>query len=263
MGTGAKVAIGCGIFIVLAGIATVVSVVGGAYWLKGKADGFVADKQAQEAKIEDLEKKADANAYTAPADGVIHEDRLVKFLDVRKQVHATYEKYRADLEGLDKAGKKKEADFNDLKKGLGALAALNDLRLAQAQALADQGMSREEYRDLVGAIYKTAWASEVQASNNGRTMSQVTEDSMKETARALEQQARETPDPKLPPEAQRAWREGQEQARQAQEKLKDETSEAVRNAQSLDVPPQNVTLFKKYEADIKKYAMTGLEVIGL
>jgi hypothetical protein len=30
-----------------------------------------------------------------------------------------------------------------------------------------------------------------------------------------------------------------------------------------DVPPGNVTLLHKYEADIKRYAMGGLEWIGL
>ena len=41
-------------------------------------------------------------------------------------------------------------------------------------------------------------------------------------------------------------------------------AEATREgARGMDVPPQNVALFKKYEAEIKKYAMAGLEWIGL
>jgi hypothetical protein len=32
---------------------------------------------------------------------------------------------------------------------------------------------------------------------------------------------------------------------------------------SLAVPRANVELFRKHEADIKKYAMTGLAMIGL
>ena len=31
----------------------------------------------------------------------------------------------------------------------------------------------------------------------------------------------------------------------------------------MDVPPANIALFKKYEADLEKYAMGGLEWIGL
>ncbi len=32
---------------------------------------------------------------------------------------------------------------------------------------------------------------------------------------------------------------------------------------ALAVPPQNVTLFRKYEEEIEKYAMHGLAVLGL
>jgi hypothetical protein len=194
---------------------------------------------------------------------VIHEDRLVKFLEVRKQMQPTYEKYRTSFETLEKAGKKKEGDFNDLKHGLSALAGINDLRRALAQAQADNGMSRDEYRYMVAAIYKTAWASEIQKNNSGRTNAQITEDAMKQAARAMDEQARQTPDPNLPPEAQRAWKDAQEKAREARDKLQSETQEAVESAGNLDVPPQNVALFKKYEAEIKKYAMSGLEAIGL
>jgi hypothetical protein len=34
-------------------------------------------------------------------------------------------------------------------------------------------------------------------------------------------------------------------------------------AQALDVPRSNVELFRKHEADIKKYAMQGLAFVGL
>ena len=39
-------------------------------------------------------------------------------------------------------------------------------------------------------------------------------------------------------------------------------AQARENAKQLDVPPANIALFQKYEADIKKYAMSGLEWIG-
>ncbi len=34
-------------------------------------------------------------------------------------------------------------------------------------------------------------------------------------------------------------------------------------AKAIDVPRANVELFRKYESDIKKYAMNGLELIGM
>ena len=43
-------------------------------------------------------------------------------------------------------------------------------------------------------------------------------------------------------------------------KLATETRES---AKQLDVPPQNIALFRKHEAEIKNYAMGGLEFVGL
>ena len=45
--------------------------------------------------------------------------------------------------------------------------------------------------------------------------------------------------------------------------LEKQAGEVREAAQELDVPPANIALFKKYEADLKKYAMGGLEWIGL
>ena len=45
--------------------------------------------------------------------------------------------------------------------------------------------------------------------------------------------------------------------------LKDQAEEAREAAQSLDVPAANVELFRRHEAELKKYAMSGLEWIGL
>ena len=67
MKTLTKVAIGCGVAIVLAGTAAVAVMVGGAYWLKGKVEKVAGNEQ----KIEDLKKRAAAAApFTRPADGV-------------------------------------------------------------------------------------------------------------------------------------------------------------------------------------------------
>ena len=99
--------------------------------------------------------------------------------------------------------KKKQAGLSDLAHGLGVLG---EVRMAQAQALADVGMSEDEYRFMVQQVYKTLWASEV---------------------------AKASPAP-----------EGA-------------------SAPTLDVPPANITLFRKYETEVKQYAMGGLEWVGL
>ena len=197
MGTGTKVAIGCGVAAVAGGVVLAVAVFGGLWWAKGKAEQFTG----HEAKIEELKKKANAVPFTEPADGVIREDRLVKFLDIRRRVFDVYALHKDELEAMNK---KKQTGLGDLARGLGVLS---EVRMAQAQALADVGMSEDEYRFLVQQVYKTLWASEV---------------------------AKASPGP-----------------------------DGAASAPTLDVPPANLALFRKYETEIKQYAMGGLEWAGL
>jgi hypothetical protein len=197
VGTAGKIAIGCGIAVLIAGIAGIVAVGGLAWWAKGKAEEFTNEQS----RIEELHRKANANRFTAPADGVVSEDQLQKFLEVRRRVYAVYERHKDELDAM---GKKKQGDFGDVRKGF---ALVNELRLAQAQALADLGMSEDEYRFLVEQIYKSMWASAA--------------------AKSADQGASPAP------------------------------------AGDLSVPPANVALFRKHEADITKYAMGGLEWVGL
>lgn len=198
MDTAAKVAIGCGIAVLVTGIAGVMAVGGLAWWVKGKAQEITGEQS----RIEELHRKADANRFTAPADGVVAEDRLQKFLDVRRRVYVVYERHKDELDAMSK---KKQADFGDVRKGF---ALVNEVRLAHAQALVEVGMSEDEYRFLVAQVYNSMWAAAA--------------------ARAG--------DPQAPP-----WtRTG-----------------------AATVPPANLALFRKYEDDITRYAMGGLEWIGL
>ena len=105
MGTGAKVAIGCGC-VVLLGAAAAIGVLGaGAWWAKGKIQeaSVGLDKMtAVTEEIERYEKQANANAYSAPPDGVIPEARFLKFIDTRKQVYAVYERHETELRELQR-----------------------------------------------------------------------------------------------------------------------------------------------------------------
>jgi len=209
MGTGAKIAIGCGIAVLVTGTAVVVGIVGLGMWGKSKLDALAADQK----EVEALEKKADANPFTAPEDGVVQEPRLVKFIEARQRVFPIYEKYQGEFASLHDIDKKKEQpDFSDVSKAVKAAAGLLELRKAHLQALADIGMSREEYRYLVQAVYQSWWAAEIEKSTG---------------------------------------------------KTPGENSGQVESPTGgLDVPPANIALFRRYEADIKKYAMTGLEALN-
>jgi hypothetical protein len=157
LGTGAKVAIGCGIAAVVGGVVLAAVVFGGLWWAKTKAEEFTG----HEAKIEELKKRANAVPFTEPEDGVVREDRLVKFLEIRRRVYDVYARHKDALEAMNQ---KKQADFSDVTRGLGVLG---EVRMAQAQALADVGMSDEEYRFLLQQVYKTLWASEIAKASPG------------------------------------------------------------------------------------------------
>src|SRR5574340_1250020 len=117
MSKGQKIALGCGCAVLLAG-AAVVGVVGfGAYWAKGKiseAGGSLEKLSAKTEEISKWEKQANANPFTAPADGVIQESQLRKFLDVRKGVYTVYQQHKAEFDTLEQRTKeKKDLSFNE------------------------------------------------------------------------------------------------------------------------------------------------------
>ena len=215
MGTGAKIAIGCGC-VVLLGAAAVIGVLGvGAWWAKGKIEeaSVGIDKMtAASEEIERFEKQANANPYTPPAEGVIPAARLLKFIETRKQVYAVYERYETELGELQKKAEKpdEKLTLSELWSAGGALAEMaGAVRLAQMKALASAGMSESEYRDIQLAVYTSAWTSETESESGG----------------------------KLP-------------------------AEAASEGGALRVPRANVELFRKHQADIKKYAMHGLAFLG-
>jgi hypothetical protein len=255
--TGAKVAIGCAIAFVVAGLGVAAAVFGGLWWAKGKAEQFTAS----ESRIDDLKKKANAVPFTRPADGVIREDRLLKFLDIRKRVFAVYEQHKDELEAM---GKKKQGDFSDVARGLGIV---NDVRTAQAQALADVGMSEDEYRFLVEQVYKTLWASDVAKQTGGKSVSEAAGEAYDKAAEEMEKAKASTAagqgDATLTPDQRAAARKNAEELEKGIAEAKKQGSEVRESAREMDVPPANIALFRKYEGDIKKYAMGGLEWIGL
>jgi hypothetical protein len=247
MTKGAKIALGCGCLVLLVGVAIVVVFGVGAFWAKNKLHQVTGNLEKMSGKaeqIEVLEKKANANPYSAPADGVISEARLLNFLEVRKAVFAVYERFKPQIEALSARHKgEQQPSFSSALEAGGKIAEVfSEARLAQVQALADVGMSEQEYRDIQVAVYKTAWAAESQ-----RDSGKLPAEAMREAAAAAE--AQQGAAAGLPPEEQQKLRESMKELGQA--------------ARALEVPKANVELFRKHEAEIKKYAMTGLELIGL
>jgi hypothetical protein len=265
MGTGSKIALGCGCVVLLAGAATIGVVGMGAWWAKRKiteATGGLERLTGRTAEIDRWERKANANAYTAPADRVIPEDRFLKFLDTRKRVNSVYERYEADLRELQRKTERSNDKLtpSELWSAGGTLAAaFGDIRLAQVKALAELGMSEKEYRDIQLAVYKSAWASSVE-KESGHLPAEAVTQSTAEASRQVDAAMRESLKSAQKTGVPGADSLSDEDVRKLHEQLARAGQEA---GQALEVPRANVELFRKYEADIKKYAMNGLAYIGL
>jgi hypothetical protein len=253
-----KIAIGCGVALIVGIIVVAVGIGGAAYWAKGK----VEEMSGNETRIQELQEKANANTFERPADNVIREDRFVKFLDVRKRVFGLYEKHKP---ALDAMSQKKQGDWSDVTSGF---SIINDIRLAQAQALADLGMSENEYHFMVEQVYKSAWASEIQKST-GKQPSEAMGEAFAKAQEAMQQakaeaaRAKESADRADDKSTEAQAEEATEAADEGLQDLGRAAQDAREAGAQMDVPQQNIDLFRKYEADIKKYAMGGLEFLGL
>ena len=241
MNTWGKIAIGCGVAVVGIGVVAVVGVVGGGYWLKQKVGGRIEEFQAGQKQIDTYLRQARANPFTAPTNGVITEPELLKFLAVRKKVFPVYEKYGKELE---REGKEKSGGLQGFSTMMGAI---NELRLAQAKAMAEESVNPSEYAYLIGAVYKTYYAAAIAKGNGGKSPSEVAAEASKQLDQGMPSAA---PGSELAQQIEAAKRRFEEDAQKAQEAAK-----------SMDVPPENLALFKKYDAEIQKYVMPGLEVV--
>jgi hypothetical protein len=259
MGKGGKIALGCGCVVLLAAAAVVAMFGAGAFWAKSKLTELKGGLDRATAKSEEIQRwssKADAVAYSAPADGVIQEARLLKFLEVRKSVFAVYQTYEADLKELQarsKAGDQRPSFSEAIAAGGKFAEVFSELRLAQVKALAEVEMNEVEYRDIQVAVYKTAWAAETQ-KQTGKLPSEAVGEAGEQVERAMEKASAEASEQGVPGAGQMS----EEQRRQVREAMQ----KAAEAAKSVEVPQANIDLFRKHEAEIRKYAMSGLELLG-
>jgi hypothetical protein len=261
MGAGTKILAGCGCLALLTATVVVAGLGVGLHWLRDKAydvtDGLEAIT-ARTREIDAWEREANAHPYVRRTDGVILESRLRAFLDVRRRVHSVYEGYEDDLLELREqvGGERAPRTSADLL-AVGARAAemFGDLRLAQVRALAEVGMSEAEYYAIRTAVYLAAGASVTQ-SETGRLPAEA----LPEAALRAQEALRATVE-----RAQQTGLPGAGEVTDADLNALEETLARAGEggARALAVPPANVELFRRYEADIERYAMHGLAVLGL
>jgi len=144
MSTGVKVAIGCGVLLVLVIIGFVVLTVIGGMFVKNKAEELTGGLEAQQEASETIQSLERENPFTPPADGVVSEDLAGKFFAVTDDA---WDKMREDLEEMADRGEDIEerggqAGFGDAMAGV---EALGRSRVALAEALEENDMPVSAY----------------------------------------------------------------------------------------------------------------------
>ncbi len=199
-------------------------------------------------KVSELNQKY---PFTMPADNIVREDRLQKFLAVRKDMNLVYKQHEAEI--------KKIADNQntpgDLLRGA---EFINDLRNTQVKSLQAQNMSKDEYTYLVQMVYinwVTMMADKVLQAQEGGTST------VEQHQKSIDEIDRQLQIPNLPEEQRGQLQNTKDSLIQQIEMTKQQlqaVEESVRN-----VPKENIALFQKYDLEIKQYGMTGLEFLGL
>jgi hypothetical protein len=262
MGAGTKILAGCGCLAIVAAAALATGLGLGVFWVRDalhRLAGGAETLPAAFAEIDAWEKKANAHPWEPRPDGVIPEDRLLRFLEVRRRVNVEYERHKAEIEALARrSGPEARTALHPgdiLALGGRTARMFVDLRLAQVRALAEEGMSEPEYRSIQLAVYKAAgaWKSE---EETGRMPAEAVSEATRHVQGAVRSGL------------ERARGEGLPGARRVSDSdiasLEKTLGEVgTSGAKALAVPPENVALFRKHEDEIERYAMHGLALLGL
>lgn len=238
-----KVAIGCFAVAVIALFLLIAGLIGFGYWAKNKVQEVAGGGPAVEA----ARKAANAVPFTRPSGNIVAEPRLVKFIEIRANVFSVYEKYRGEIETrMAKVKDGKSLDFGDISTGL---TLMGELQKAEALALAKHGMSEDEYAFITGEVYKSMWTD----FGSGEASKKAIKDAS-QAAKAAAEAMKAAESQGMPPEAREALAK-------AGSEIAASTRQATRDIENVGTAPENVALFKKYEADLKKYAMPGLHIL--
>lgn len=238
-----KVAIGCFAVAVIALFLLIAGLIGFGYWAKNKVQEVAGGGPAVEA----ARKAANAVPFTRPSGNIVAEPRLVKFIEIRANVFSVYEKYRGEIETrMAKVKEGKSLDFGDISTGL---TLMGELQKAEALALAKHGMSEDEYAFITGEVYKSMWTD----FGSGEASKKAINDAS-QAAKAAAEAMKAAESQGMPPEAREALAK-------AGSEIAASTRQATRDIENVGTAPENVALFKKYEADLKKYAMPGLHIL--
>lgn len=231
-------------------VGVIVVIAAGGFFVRSKFKEFTEGSGDAEKTTQQLSKDY---PFTPPADGVITEDQIKRFLAARKQIYSVYQKYESEFKKLEG----KDADLSVLTKGWGFW---KELRNEHARALAAQRMSPEEYRYIVNAVYKTWAASGTREALKDGSFEDAAERQLKETIESMDRQLK---DPGTPEVTKKALQKTRDEMQKQLDRLADNTVVKKMDDTLDSIPPENLALLKKYETEIGKYSMAGLELVGL
>jgi hypothetical protein len=193
-------------------------------------------------KVAELNQK---HPFIPPADNIVKEDRLQRYLEVRKTMNVVYKQHEAEIK---KIADSSSATPGDLFK---SATFIKDLRLAQVKGLQAQGMSKDEYTYLTQMVYVN-WVAMM--ANEAIQGSNSAVDQLKKSMEQIDQQLAS---PGLPEDQ----RQQLQLTKDSYQKQLEQLAEIEKGLQQ--VPKENIELFKKYDQDIRQNGMTGLEFLGL
>lgn len=240
MKTWMKWALGCLGVMVIGTFLLVAGLVGFGYWAKNRLQEAVSGGP----EVEQARKAANQAPFARPANDLVAEARLEKFIKVRAEVFNVYERYKSEIDArAERLKKASTTDVSDLASDVATgFTFMSEIQKAEAFALAKQQMSEDEYAFITEQVYRSMLSGHAEELADGP--SKKTRQEAADKVKAIKTEG-------MPKEAQEAIDAAAKQIAEGQES-------ATKALESLKVPPENAALFKKYEADLKKYAMPGL-----
>jgi hypothetical protein len=154
-----KLAIGCGIVVLVLGVVAV----GIGYYGYMKVRGTV-QQFAQLAKVPDIERQIRVKTpFTPPASGELTQSQVDRLMQVQKRIHdrlgENFAKFQSTYRTLAEKKQATAVDFPALMSAYRDLAAMwLDAKRTQVDALNDAGLSLEEYKWVRSAAYQAIGA---------------------------------------------------------------------------------------------------------
>ncbi len=152
-----KIALGCGLVVVLLAIA---GAVGGYYFVYKPARTFVAS-MSQLGEVADLDAQvANTAAFTAPPEGTLNEAQVTRYVAVQQEVHRRIGARAGELQAKYKAMGDAGAETRNIGELVGAYRDLfgfiAEAKRAQVDALNAQQFSLAEYGWVKARFYEAA-----------------------------------------------------------------------------------------------------------